>query len=316
MSPTNTRYRMAKKELNSPSDLSKADAINPIDTNYNQNHNNKPVSDPINSFYPFLKRQDPSSSTYPPTRLDSSFFEPTNSPTSTTTTATPVNKPKGGDPLSNIVVQLILAGLAGILILAVVIRCFHVNRQQRSLLDAQRRQNRTTAQAQLSIHHSAYYSHTSHPHGTQTMVTPLGTHLIPTNQTTLAARLRMYQAQSESWRDPFPYGQQPTLGRLNTSAMESTNSIVAPSYEHDVSPPPFMNSVGKPPAYAEIIHVAPISVITESRPQSVPVSVQALAPSPASQPSLLPQQQQSEHSHHQQQDLEQVEVVENSRRLV
>jgi hypothetical protein len=90
------------------------------------------------------------------------------------------------------------------------------------------------------------------------MVTPLGTHLVPTNNTTLAARLRIYQAQAQSWRDPYPYGQQPSIGMTGTGVAnagpgDSVISFVAPSYEQDVSPPPFMNSVGKPPAYAEAI---------------------------------------------------------------
>lgn len=190
----------------------------------------------------------------------------TSSPLGVTPTPTqqppPQEKPKGEDPLSNLAIQLILGGLAVIVLLAVLLRCIHVNRQQRSLLDTRRRHNLAAAQAQLSIHDSAHHRftgartiHVTSTPGTTgtTIVTPLGTHLVPTNNTTLAARLRMYQAQAQSWRDPYPYGQQPAIGMTGVEVTDSVSSFVAPSYEQDVSPPPFMNSVGKPPAYAEIV---------------------------------------------------------------
>ncbi|KAK3829864.1 MAG: hypothetical protein JOS17DRAFT_803592 [Linnemannia elongata] len=193
----------------------------------------------------------------------------TSSPLGVTPTPTqqppPQEKLKGEDPLSNLAIQLILGGLAAIVLLAVLLRCIHVNRQQRSLLDTRRRHNLTAAQAQLSILDSAHHRftgartiHVTNTPGTTgttgtTMVTPLGTHLVPTNNTTLAARLRMYQSQAQSWRDPYPYGQQPAIGMTGVEVTDSVSSFVAPSYEQDVSPPPFMNSVGKPPAYAEAV---------------------------------------------------------------
>ncbi|KAG0374654.1 hypothetical protein BGX24_010120 [Mortierella sp. AD032] len=269
------------------------------------------VSDTTNEMHWLLlnKRQE---------TLTPSFTPPTIVPPSPTVssnatpTQTAIIKSKGEEPLSNLAVQFILGGLASIVILAVLARCIHVNRQQRTLIET-RRHNLQEAQAQLSLHHSAlrgtgtgtHITHiTTDANGTRmmatttrtTMVTPLGTHLVPTNSTTLAARLRMYQAQSQSWRDPYPYGQQPHGGVMD-AGRESVSSFVAPSYEQDVSPPPFMNSsvTGKPPAYAEVftatvppVVVLPMLELPPRQQQQQESRRSSRSPSPAPPPDPVP----------------------------
>lgn len=270
MSPINSHlYRNNKRKLDGPTDLLLKAQIYQNDPDHNDNshgqeqHEQHNILDAIQIDTIDTNKRE---AWKPNTQHKRQDLTPSLTFSSLGVTPTPTQqppplqeKPKGEDPLSNLAIQLILGGLAAIVLLAVFIRCIYVNRQQRSLLDTRRRHNLAAAQAQLSIHDSAHHRftgvHTIHVTGTPgtTMVTPLGTHLVPTNNTTLAARLRMYQAQAQSWRDPYPYGQQPALGVMGVGVTDSVSSFVAPSYEQDVSPPPFMNSVGKPPAYAEAV---------------------------------------------------------------
>ncbi|KAF9080467.1 hypothetical protein BGX23_002123 [Mortierella sp. AD031] len=251
-------------------------AFDNINTNRVNSYDNKRGNNAIlDTKHWLLKRQDIPSSTLsvlPPAIATTSIVTP---PTGTCTATV---KPKGEEPLSNIAIQSILGGLAAVVMIAVIARCLHVNKQQRSLIET-RRHNLASAHAQLALHNSALRGVPGGMSGgaTTTMVTPIGTHLVPTNETTLAARLRMYQAQAQSWRDPYPYGQQP-VG--DVMAVESVSSFVAPSYEQDVSPPPFMNSVGKPPAYAEAV----VAVLPPPPPP------------PASQPQLQSPPQQLQHT--------------------
>ncbi|KAF9950647.1 hypothetical protein BGZ72_007748 [Mortierella alpina] len=157
-------------------------------------------------------------------------------PTITPPTATATPRPEGQSPLSSIAVQLVLGMLAGVCLIAVFLRCIHVNRQHSAFVEARRR-NLRAAHAQAALHASAR--------------TGGGTHLVPTNEMTLAGRLNMYQAQSGGRRHHYPYQQEVH----RAGALESASSFVAPSYEHDVSPPPFLTASGKPPAYAEIANI-------------------------------------------------------------
>jgi hypothetical protein len=145
-------------------------------------------------------------------------------------------KPKGEDPLSSVAVQSILGGLAAICIIAVVLRCIHVSRQYRAVIEARQR-SLERVRVQAGGHSS--------PHGGAG-----GTNLIPTSEMTLAARLNMYQARDGARRHYYPYQQEPYGGR-DGRAFGTVDSFIAPSYEHDVSPPPFLAVSGKPPAYVE-----------------------------------------------------------------
>ncbi|CAO3571737.1 unnamed protein product [Mortierella alpina] len=163
-------------------------------------------------------------------------------PTMAPPTATATQKPEGQAPLSSIAVQLVLGMLAGVGLIAVFLRCFYVNRQHHAFVEARRRNLRAAHTQQAALHASARRGAAN---GTA------GTHLAPTNEMTLAGRLNMYQARSNSQRHPYPYHQEVP----GTRVLESSSSFVAPSYEHDVSPPPFLTASGKPPAYAEVVHM-------------------------------------------------------------
>ncbi|KAG0039092.1 hypothetical protein BGZ82_009655 [Podila clonocystis] len=139
-------------------------------------------------------------------------------PTITTiTTSTPSSppKPQGQDPLSSVPVQLILGLLGSVLIAVLMLRCFCLHRQHR----ARRRD------PQVSLEHA-----------------------VPTNEMTLAGRLRTYQAAADANR--YIYSSEP-----RSVAHMSVGSFIAPSYDNDVSPPPFMAGSGKPPSYADTIAV-------------------------------------------------------------
>ncbi|KAI1316167.1 hypothetical protein EDD11_010405 [Mortierella claussenii] len=108
-----------------------------------------------------------------------------------------------------------------------------------------------------------------------------GTHLVPTSEMTLAARLNMYQARAGIIVSPYPYGQEPYGaaggGYLGTGPMESVNSFVAPSYEQDVSPPPFMTMSGKPPAYEEAVSAPACAHPPRPIPNRAPATSSAAA---------------------------------------
>jgi hypothetical protein len=161
------------------------------------------------------------------------------SPTATPTTT---DNFKGQDPLSSTAVQSILGGLGAVCIIAAVLRCIHVSRQHRTLFGSGRR---NLAQRQAETYRSSRGG--------------AGGILVPTNEMTLAGRLNMYQARSGVRRHYYPYGQEPrgAAGEHNDGGpLGSVGSFVAPTYEYDVSPPPFMAVSGKPPAYVEVL-VAP-----------------------------------------------------------
>ncbi|KAI8361008.1 hypothetical protein B0O80DRAFT_436487 [Mortierella sp. GBAus27b] len=152
------------------------------------------------------------------------------SPTATPTTA---DNFKGQDPLSSTAVQSILGGLGAVCIIAVVLRCIHVGRQHRTLMGGDRR---NLAQRQTETHRGG---------------------AVPTSEMTLAGRLNVYQARSGVRRSYYPYEQEPRGAaggeRNDGRPLGSVGSFVAPTYEHDVSPPPFMAVSGKPPAYVEVL---------------------------------------------------------------
>ncbi|KAF9950757.1 hypothetical protein BGZ70_001239 [Mortierella alpina] len=179
-----------------------------------------------------------------------------------TATATATQKPEGQAPLSSIAVQLVLGMLAGVGLIAVFLRCFYVSRQHHAFIDARRR-NLRAAHAQAALHASARRGAANGTVG--------GTHLVPTNEMTLAGRLNMYQARSGSARHHYPYQQEVP----RTGALESASSFVAPSYEHDVSPPPFLTASGKPPAYAEVVNIG-------AQPTPIPLHSTLSTPPPHS----------------------------------
>ncbi|KAI7825096.1 hypothetical protein BC939DRAFT_476329 [Gamsiella multidivaricata] len=176
--------------------------------------------------------------------------------TTATASATTTPKAEGQNPLTSIAVQLILGGLAAVCLIAVVLRCLHVNHQHHTITAARRR-NLTSAQAQAAVHASVLEGRGQ-------------THLIPTNEMTLAARLNMYRARTDVRTPYYPYQQEPH-GTAGGGPLESVNSFVAPSYEQDVSPPPFMMAAGKPPAYADAVRssLAPPTRPSEQRIQPV-----------------------------------------------
>lgn len=135
----------------------------------------------------------------------------------TTTASTPSvlsPKPQGQDPLSSVAVQLILGLIGSVLIAVLLLRCFCLRRQHRAL------RNRVP---QVSMEHA-----------------------VPTSEMTLAGRLRTYQAAADANR--YVYSAEP-----RSVSHVSVGSFIAPSYDNDVSPPPFMASSGKPPSYAETV---------------------------------------------------------------
>ncbi|KAF9938477.1 hypothetical protein BGZ67_010779 [Mortierella alpina] len=178
---------------------------------------------------------------YKPT-MSFTYALPSPTIVSPTATATATQRPEGQSPLSSIAVQLVLGMLAGVCLIAVFLRCLHVNRQHHAFIEARHR-NVRAAHAQAALLASAQRGAASGTGG--------GTHLVPTNEMTLAGRLNMYQAQSGGRRQHYPYQQEV----YRTGALESASSFVAPSYEHDVSPPPFLTASGKPPAYAEVVNI-------------------------------------------------------------
>ncbi|KAF9333560.1 hypothetical protein BG006_003446 [Podila minutissima] len=168
------------------------------------------VADADDDVDSFVKRQDIQSCL----RLDTT---PTSSDLSTITTSTPSpsSKPQGQDPLSSVAVQLILGLIGFVLIAALTLRCFCLRRHHRAM-----RRNPQVSHA----------------------------HAVPTNEMTLAGRLRTYQAAADANR--YIYSSEP-----RSIAHASIGSFIAPSYDNDVSPPPFMASSGKPPSYGETLAV-------------------------------------------------------------
>ncbi|KAG0076641.1 hypothetical protein BGZ93_007204 [Podila epicladia] len=171
------------------------------------------VADADDDVDSFVKRQDIQSSLVmdmTPTPSDLSTIA-----TITTSIPSPSSTPQGQDPLSSMAVQLIL-GLIGFALIAVLmLRCFCLRRQHRAM-----RRN-----PQVSLPQA-----------------------VPTNEMTLAGRLRTYQAAADANR--YIYSSEP-----RSIAHASVGSFIAPSYDNDVSPPPFMASSGKPPSYAETVAV-------------------------------------------------------------
>lgn len=195
------------------------------------------------------------SNTEPPTSASSSDLG--NWIATTTPLATNSLKNPGHSPLESLPVQLILGCLGGFIILVVTLRCVYVNRQSRALTEARlnRHSNLAMAERQSRILASAN-------------VAGGRTHLVPTNQSTLAARLNAYQQEADSRRYIYPYQQEP-IG-AGDGPYSSVVSFVAPSYQHDVSPPPFMVDAGKPPAYAAAIATAVEAMREAASPTDVP----------------------------------------------
>ncbi|GJJ75963.1 hypothetical protein EMPS_08321 [Entomortierella parvispora] len=162
-----------------------------------------------------------------------------------TPTPTNTSQVSGHAPLESLPVQLILGCLGGFIILVVTLRCAYVNRQNRALAEARaRRSNMSLAQR-----HARALAATGN--------TGRRSNMVPTNAPTLAARLNAYQQIAESRRYVYPYQQEPIGAAAGgDGAFSSVVSFVAPSYQHDVSPPPFMVDAGKPPAYAAAIATA------------------------------------------------------------
>ncbi|KAG0345553.1 hypothetical protein BG005_001248 [Podila minutissima] len=171
------------------------------------------VADADDDVDSFVKRQDIQSSLRPDTTPTSSDLSTIT--TITTSTPSPSSKPQGQDPLSSVAVQLILGLIGFILIAALTLRCFCLRRHHRAM--------RRNPQVSLA-------------------------HAVPTNEMTLAGRLRTYQAAADANR--YIYSSEP-----GSVAHASIGSFIAPSYDNDVSPPPFMASSGKPPSYAETVAV-------------------------------------------------------------
>jgi len=194
--------------------------------------------------------------------------------TGTTPLATNSLKTPGQSPLESLPVQLILGCLGGIIILVVTLRCVYVNRQHRALYEArERHSNLAMAERQVRILASAN-------------VAAGRSHLVPTNQMTLAARLNAYQQQADSRRYIYPYQQEPIRAAARGDApYSSVVSFVAPSYQHDISPPPFMVDAGKPPAYAVAIATAVETMRGVAPPTDV--SPRPISPATAYSPPVL-----------------------------
>ncbi|KAF9349320.1 hypothetical protein BGX26_012365 [Mortierella sp. AD094] len=167
-------------------------------------------------------------------------------------------------PLSSLAVQLILGILAAICFICVFIRCVRVGRKHDAAVAAQRQRNLSDATAMAALHASVLRG----GRGETTRA-----HLVPTNEMTLAGRLNLYQARAGVTVSTYPYGQEPlgaAAGGENGIPLDSSvNSFVAPSYECDVSPPPFMTNAGKPPSYFEVVN-PPVRAPTPSNPPSDP----------------------------------------------
>ncbi|KAF8975477.1 hypothetical protein BGZ46_009081 [Entomortierella lignicola] len=163
-------------------------------------------------------------------------------------------------PLSSLAVQLTLGFLAAICFICVFIRCIRFSSRQAEALAVQRRENLDSAAVLANIHASVLRRARGRSGGDGGVVhdRTTETRLVPTNEMTLAGRLNLYQARTGIVISQYPYGQEPLAAEGRQ--MESVNSFVAPSYDCDVSPPPFMTSSGKPPSYAEI--VSPVHIPT------------------------------------------------------
>ncbi|KAF9310982.1 hypothetical protein BG003_007907 [Podila horticola] len=168
------------------------------------------VADADDNVDNFVKRQDIPSLHMSPT---SSYELPTFTAI-TTSTPSPNSKPQGQDPLSSVPVQLILGLLGFVLIAVLMLRCFCLHRQHRTM----------RRDPQVSLEHA-----------------------VPTNEMTLAGRLRTYQAAADANR--YIYSSERSATHV------SVGSFIAPSYDNDISPPPFMASSGKPPSYAETVAI-------------------------------------------------------------
>ncbi|KAF8939380.1 hypothetical protein BGZ58_009908 [Dissophora ornata] len=198
----------------------------------------------------------------------------TTSPSSTPSTTSTYTSGKQS-PLSSLAVQLILGGLVAVCIIAIILRCHYVNRQHHAIIAARRRSS-AEARAQARNRAGAL----------------VGTHLVPTNERTLAARLNMYQAQSGARTPYYPYQQEPlgaaAGGNNSQGPLGSVNSFVAPSYEQDVSPPPFMLDSGKPPAYAEALRSTPAPPTRQTPLTSQTPSTPSTPQMPPARPSERP----------------------------
>ncbi|KAF9982475.1 hypothetical protein BGZ65_002822 [Modicella reniformis] len=64
----------------------------------------------------------------------------------------------------------------------------------------------------------------------------------------------MYHARDGRQHYPFEQELYSTVDGEHDESMvlESVDSFIAPSYQHDVSPPPFLTASGKPPTYSDI----------------------------------------------------------------
>ncbi|KAF9272937.1 hypothetical protein BGZ68_001969 [Mortierella alpina] len=250
MSPVIIHYKSSKRKTAQSTDIQFETEMYPKD---NVGHSQEDTGDDITlqehrrkSFTAGSKRQEGlehSVSIHPYMPTISATYAASSPPTIAPPTATATQKPEGQSPLSSIAVQLVLGLLAGVCLIAVFLRCLHVNRQHHAFIEARHR-NVRAAHAQAALHASARPGAAGGTRG--------GTHLVPTNEMTLAGRLNMYQAQSASRGHYYPYQQEV----YRAGALESTSSFVAPSYEHDVSPPPFLTAAGKPPAYTEVVNIA------------------------------------------------------------
>ncbi|KAF9376939.1 hypothetical protein CPB97_010512 [Podila verticillata] len=143
-----------------------------------------------------------------------SYYDPTATTSAPSAPSVPSSKSQGQDPLSSAAVQVIFGLIGSLLIAVLLLRCFCLRRQHRAL----RRQD-----PQVSMEHA-----------------------VPTSEMTLAGRLRTYQAAADANR--YIYSSE-----SRSVAHASVGSFIAPSYDNDVSPPPFMASSGKPPSYAETV---------------------------------------------------------------
>lgn len=161
----------------------------------------------------FIKRQEVNTLSVHMTSTVSSY-DPTSTTSTTSTPSVPSSKTQGQDPLSSAAVQIILGLIGSVLIAVLLLRCFCLRRQHRAM---------SNRDPQVSVEHA-----------------------VPTSEMTLAGRLRTYQAAADANR--YIYSSEP-----RSVAHASVGSFIAPSYDNDVSPPPFMVSSGKPPSYAETV---------------------------------------------------------------
>ncbi|KAF9431055.1 hypothetical protein BGZ76_000594 [Entomortierella beljakovae] len=185
------------------------------------------------------------------------------SPTTSSATPTATEKSPRQDPLSSMPVQFILGGLGALCLICLFIRCFRISRQYDASVEPSRRRHDLESAATQSVIHASAARGIGRG-VSQNEVT--GSNLVPTSELTLAARLALYQARSGVTISRYPYGQQ-SLHSTNVTRdqFDSMSLFVAPSYDWDVSPPPFMTTSGKPPTYAEIIDSSQVGSRVTSR---------------------------------------------------